>query len=408
MTEILYRWADDLSIWVGVRNWAWSLRMAIAVFFDFVLDIPLLIFFAPISWIFPPAGALVHTFFDIFLTFVGIILWGRVGYWQAAEVFLGIGHSFFLDLIPWLTIGGFIARRREARNARDMIVLDEVVEEDEQEVGRANFGGGVMTGLLAGAVGGLLFGLLYSWLEVVTGWGVAGLTIIGSLLGLVAYGLRNVLSEGAVMILAGIGAVFLGVVLGRVAYLKNMTTPEDYRQVAWRELEQSGDALIAGAKKLDDFGKTEGVQAAKELASGLLDRGKETLKEKLEEIEETGIGIVDGFVDSLKGVVKKREEKKKEAEKQTPETARLEKEAKSLELGSAQARLYRSDRVLERASQIRQGLVSFWSWFSQLPVMLLLFAGILFTQIHFFGGDGGEERPLAGRRNFNPDPNLDF
>src|SRR3990167_9293325 len=178
----------------------------------------------------------------------------------------------------------------------------------------------------------------------------------------------------------------------------------DLRQAAWRELKVSEDAWVLGADKLDNFGKSEGVRAAKEMVSSLLEKGKEALREKLEETEETGIGIVDGLVSSLKDMPEKREEKKKEASKPSPETVQLKKETEALELGPAQAKLYSSSYVLEQAKKTRKDLISFWSWLSLVPSMLLLFAGLLFLQ----AGDSSDNVTPQTRRNFSADPNLDW
>jgi len=402
--------ADAVQRKFGCQNWSWGVRLAIVLFWDFGVDIPLRIIFWPFFFLVPGISHIVRGFLDLLLTFINVALFGSMGFFYAVEIIMPDG--FVWDLIPMSTITWCVAFWREKRGTvaavrREEYVFDEGEEEAQEfgpRYGIADFsGGGFMARFLLGGAGGLLVGLLYLWLEIASGGGVVGLTLVGGVLGLAAFGLRNVARLQVAVGLAGIAAALLALVLGRIYYLDS-TKPENYRQAAWRELKVSEDAWVLGAEKLDNFGKSEGVRAAKEMVSSLLEKGKEALREKLEETEETGIGIVDGLVSSLKDMPEKREEKKKEASKPSPETVQLKKETEALELGPAQAKLYSSSYVLEQAKKTRKDLISFWSWLSLVPSMLLLFAGLLFLQ----AGDSSDNVTPQTRRNFSADPNLDW
>lgn len=110
--DFIGRLADWVHSWTGVYL-PWWLRILIAIFWD-IIDISLRIIFWFLPLIFPFIGDLPGMLLDLVLAFFGAILWGRIGVAQLAEVLIApipvVGY--ILDLIPVLTIAGFIYRNR--------------------------------------------------------------------------------------------------------------------------------------------------------------------------------------------------------------------------------------------------------------------------------------------------------
>ncbi|OGZ35480.1 MAG: hypothetical protein A3A94_00890 [Candidatus Portnoybacteria bacterium RIFCSPLOWO2_01_FULL_43_11] len=152
--DFIGRLADWIHSWTGIY-FPWWIRMLFAIFWD-LIDIALRIVLWFLPLIFPIIGDIPGMLLDMILAFFGAMLWGRIGVAQLAEVLIApipiIGY--LLDLIPVLTIAGFIYRKKYPQIEKERRFQMRRVEMSDnfRRVGTL-----IMTGLFSISVGTTIY-----------------------------------------------------------------------------------------------------------------------------------------------------------------------------------------------------------------------------------------------------------
>lgn len=352
--------ADTVHRWLGAWMPRWA-RFTIAVFWDCV-DIMTRILFWPFFLLIPGLGPIVRGLLDIALVFLGAVLWGSPGLLQTFELAMEFipGVGWFVDLMPMLTIAGFVARRRE-REAQEEAQEDEYEGEDEPPPPPAAYGRKMPVEILYGVVA-LVVGLIlwlagvvsFGWFMAITGFGLlAGLTV--RLLWYVDIPARTLgWIAATVGFLLAVDLAFLG-------YFAWLTTPADYRKAAWEELVAAGDGRIKLAERADKLGESVSAGEIAEAAKGAARKFGDWLAGGIREQDpaEAGNPAVAEFGNWLRKQLKGQPAEKKPETTPPPQAARIAKEASEMKLGRAQSWLYGMDFVLDRARGIRNRPISF-------------------------------------------------
>ncbi|MDP3762979.1 MAG: hypothetical protein Q8Q97_02810, partial [bacterium] len=171
MANPLTLWLSETAVgrfaaWMHERTfsgWSWGSRMVISALWDFI-DTATRILFLPFYLVVPGLALFVRTPLDFILAFFGMMLWGTPGLLQSTEFVFGVvpGFGWVFDLLPMLSITGFIVRKQERaketgidESEREEYVFDEGAEDAQEfgpEIGEKNFSGrrGSMAGFLMG------------------------------------------------------------------------------------------------------------------------------------------------------------------------------------------------------------------------------------------------------------------
>jgi hypothetical protein len=182
-------------------------------------------------------------------------------------------------------------------------------------------------------IGGVLSAAVWLLLLALLGRGLAA-----ALHGLRLLGLPpRILAWGAV----GCGGLLLATLAGLGA-LVVFTTPESYREGAWRELQAERHPLLRLAERADQTGVGGALATARE--------GVSTAQEKLRSAL-AGHGFGVPALEALKAALLD----KMKPPPAPPEDARRHRAIARLQLGPTQAALYQSEVVLSRAKSLRQG-----------------------------------------------------
>lgn len=335
-------WADALYRRTG-RHLPWGVRIAIAIFWDGI-DTAIRIFSWPLFFLLPGVWHVVRGVLDFFLALLGTVLWGSPGLLQPLESILGHFPAFgwFIDLIPMLTVAGFIARRRETESE---------TEEPSRLPRAAERSVIPMPGLeILLAMVGFLVGLV-TWLSGLTSvvW-MLWFPLLGVAAGLLVRLFRGMeipprfLKSSAVAI--SIFLLGLAVIMGVLAATR---PPESYRLAAWNQLVAAGDPEVTKAKGKDDTAKTIG--AITEGISGVLRGAGETIAGALEK-KTFRSPLLEKGRKALVEALTPEEPPEEPAEKPAEKKAESGIPQELAELGPAQRELYRSPYVLERAKLI--------------------------------------------------------
>jgi len=185
-------------------------------------------------------------------------------------------------------------------------------------------------GILTVALWLLLLGLLERGLVTALHW-LRRLDLPPHILGWDAAGCGGVL----LATLAGLGALLLG------------TTPEDYRERAWRELQAERHPLVVLAERADQVGAGSMVVAVQASVHATQERLRSAL---------AGYDFGIPALEALKATVLERI--KPALEPSPPIAERHHRTLVQLQLGLAQAALYQSDRILDRALRLRQDQIA--------------------------------------------------
>ena len=348
----------DLADRIGQATLAGRLskwgELAVCLFWDFLVDIPLRILSWPLDFLMPGVVHLARSGLDFALTFIGVMVLGREGLLQILEGIWSLipGVDWVLDLIPMLTVGWYVKYRGTAGE-----------EEEVNNSGRFQSpvakGGSMMVGFAVGALVGIVgwfVGLLSMWQGVTTTVVVGALVALSALLGLSGQGWWKPVTGGAATLFA---LLCLWFVLG--ASSESSKSLDSFRESAWGVLVEEDDPMLKAARVADKAGKVLG-------AEGIVEGAKE------------GVGkVVTPALDALKGFVRDRYKGPKDgflgrlleekpaspspapgaptppappvAEEKVEEAIPL---PSSLKLGPMEARLYRSDRLLELAKEGRE------------------------------------------------------
>lgn len=381
LIEVIRGLAQSFYSKTGERM-PWWTRIIIALVLD-VIDIGIRVIFWPAFLFFPFISHPVRMVLDLILTVIGTALWGSIGLLQSFDIFLGSIPvlDLIFDALPILTISGIIARSRE-RKTRQHTSLVETQ-------------GGYMW-ILGGLVG-CIVGAGLSYAGLVPLWWIGIFAFLGLFAGLtIQYEGFGIPERFYVVALITAIALFL-VVAGWGTYV-SYTSPESYRERAWKDLTQKGDYRIALAKKADELGKSLKIG---NLLPGDTKKIREGAVGFLEEYTKpSGIPLVEAL---RKGVIKglKSEPEKKletagepQEKKKEPETP-LAKPNENLKLGSAQLALYGSDYVLERAKEIKTENLSFWT------KIIVLIGGFAAYLVIGFAVAGTNASPSSGDRDEN-------
>ncbi len=357
-----------------ISSWPFGVRMTIAVLWDFLVDTPLRI----VAWFIPlPFVVEVIRFpLDVILALGALMLWGSPGLLQTGGIVLGfipiVGRA--IDLLPILTIAGFIARRRGHEN---MAQQNETPEASQISLEDSTM---IVVPFLTGLVG-LVLGLILWWNGAIDFTSIIWVTLCPAGAAFMLRLARMVPIPRQLLISVGViaGALLLldTIVLG---FFGIWWTPESYRRVAWQELqkETSFALLVKTAKAADSVGKAINAKDLAGAGGSLATQARNRLADFLEgkksqEHEEEPPEMLAGSEDEessksrriagwLGQLVRSEPPKKdvKSAEQKADLTA-IQKDAARLGFGHMQSRLYASDTVLEKAQEIRSTTTS-WLW----------------------------------------------
>lgn len=379
--EILTGIAGEAADWIHsyIGAWLpWWVRCVIAGFWDAV-DTATRIFFWPLFFAFPGLGPVVRGVLDAILVFFGVALWGAPGLLQTFEVFMEFipGVGWMVDLMPMLTIAGFVARRREREESR--------TETAAEDYTLAAHGGRFPMQLLGGILGAVLWFFLW-WFGAMSFWWWLLIIPVGVGLG---YGFNWLQWYGVsarFFRVAAILAVAAVLVSGAIAgYYHFFTSAEDYRQEAWQILKEEKDPQLALAEQKDKFGEqVKGVSEAAGRATRSLGKfGGRAAVDVLEKFNPETPILQDLKSLALKALKPELTPVPQATTTPTKETAATQEIAKRLKLGPSQEALYWSDYVLDRAREIRDRQVRLgveWAFFFGVA---LVFVGVAaFVQRH--------------------------
>ncbi|MDP3785090.1 MAG: hypothetical protein Q8R12_03375 [bacterium] len=324
---------------------------------------------------------------------MGVILWGATGFLELLEYW---GDGVLSDLVPMLTLEGFIARRRERGEEPVEFKPEAVIETLPSASGR----GGIGIEVICGA-GGAFLGLLLWVLGIATFWWMIGLALLGAALGFFLRVSDQIEIPRAWLVgAAAVVGVLLVLNLGNLFRLGLFTRAEDYRAEAWQFLKSEGDVRLVVAERIDKLGAAAGLGTGE---TNIVASGREIAASLLEKQKGFGVPALDDLKGWALGKLKPPvpQPPSKETEPAPSETTRLEGEIKTLGLGALEARLYRSDFVLERAAKLRNGKVSFW-WKVALGLGMIL--GL--TVALLFRQSGGIVAPINPGPGPAPDPYM--
>lgn len=354
-------------------HWPWGTRLAIAIFWDFCVDTPTRLIAGMLTGFFPGIMAAVRFPLDVVLAVFGTALWGAHGLLQGLEMGAALipGVGWIVDLLPMLTIAGFLARRREEE--QDVVEHTYIAPHKGDPMGW-------ITALLTG-VGGLFLGLILWW----TGW-IDFMSIFWFALAPAAasfvFRLVAWLKVPRIVYQIG-GGILAGLLIIDVLALVFWPGLESYRMQAWKSLqEESFFALeVKAAKAADALGKKirlgdllkkDGsiVESARSKIADTLEGGGVKSEEVPEILAGSGGERSDTSyaTDVMRWLGKKirPSEPQREAPQKAPapvatDRTAAEKQAQELGYGPLQTRLYTSDIVLARAREMRESRTS-WLW----------------------------------------------
>ncbi len=343
LLETVYDLADGIQRKTCGR-WPRSVRLAISIFWDFCIDIPLRLLSWPLDFVMPGFIHIARAGLDVILTFFGIALWGRTGLLQILEGIWNLipGVDWLVDLIPMLTIAGFVAKDEPAEG--------QVTPDLNPPSSTAKQGGSGMSGFLVGFLVGLvgwLFGIAsLKWIPVAA--------LVGGFIVPIFRRMSNMEMPARVVVAARWTAVVAGILLATdlLAYFATKSvSPEKYRGQAWQQTVAEGDLRLKAAASADSV--KEKVTKALPSTEGLWKKSKEALRKS-----HKGFGIP--FLDQVKEDFLKpseetpKQEGQQEPEGQPEESSAMKKKVEELKLGPVQAKLYFSNYTLDRAKKIQQ------------------------------------------------------
>lgn len=354
-----------------MASWPWWTRAIIALCWDILVDIPTRIITGLFIGFFPGIMEAVRFPLDVILTLFGTALWGSHGLLQAIEVGAGLipGVGWIIDLLPMLFIAGLFARRREQEEEAGTRRVTPPLPQE---------GVGLMVAVFLSGIVGLMVGIVLWWFE----W-IEVFSIIWVILGSSGAALVPPLARWIPVrrgLLVGIGILLLGIVAVNGSLLVFWPGAESYRKHAWEKLIDEKDLRIFAMRQADKIGKAVDISALKDVPGSLIADARKNLAAAL---EKTGEGEPEdepylvSFGKWLGKNIIKPEEKKKESPKPSPEPKLLQKDVERLGLGPAQASLYRSDFVLERAKEMRENVVGWFRtaviWLGGLLAFIVIF-----------------------------------
>lgn len=359
-----------------ISTWPFGIRMAIAVLWDFVVDTPLRI----AAWFIPVPFVVEAIRFplDVILALGALMLWGSPGLLQTGGIIIGfvpiVGRA--VDLLPILTIAGFVARRRGKEDATEHNATLEASHLSLEDSAMM-----IMVPFLTGLVG-LIAGFILWWNGVIDFTSILWTTLCPAGAAFVLRLARSVpVPRGLLVGIGGVAGGLLLIVGVGLGCFSILLPAESYRETAWKEFVDAKDFRIIAATQADKIGKVVDITALEQSAGSLVENARRKLAEKLEggaqtPEEEEPYAVSVGKWLSRNVIAPKPPDKKMEAQKTKPEPAALKKDIGRLQLGPARASLYRSDFVLKRAEEMRENTV--W-WFRTAAFWLIGILGFVVT-----------------------------
>lgn len=333
----------------------------------------------------PVVGDFVGSILDIALVFLGAMLWGRTGLLQSVEFFSDFVPIIgpLTDFLPTLTIAGIICMRKQGKLESFNFSSTE----------RGTQGGSMVTGAVLGAFSGFLGGgilWLSGYIDLPSVLLVILVCLVFGMLLMVFRSLR--IPQGFWALLCIVDALVLLAGIGGYIYFTYGTSADDYRDVAWQAVVEEKGPQITMARKLDelrdsfDIDIKAGAEKAKEVAKST----RETIAEKMEK-HDFEVPVLNAASRWLAQIVRPAEPSaEKKAEDSVEEELQKAQQEVSIEQhkedvkrfgGPRQAKLYRSDFVLERANYVRNEKINlmesvcFWSGITLIFLLLLTFSG---------------------------------
>ena len=252
----------DLADRIGQATLAGRLskwgELAVCLFWDFLVDIPLRILSWPLDFLMPGVVHLARSGLDFALTFIGVMVLGREGLLQILEGIWSLipGVDWVLDLIPMLTVGWYVKYRGTAGEEEE--VNNPGRFQSPVAKGGSMIGIGFAVGALIGIVGWFV-GLLSMWQGITTTVVVGALVALSTLLGLSGQGWWKPLTGAAATLFA---LLCLWFVWGALS--ESSKSLDSFRESAWKVLVEEDDPMLKAARVADKAGKVLGAEGIME------------------------------------------------------------------------------------------------------------------------------------------------